>query len=291
MNRLPAVFFGHGNPLLTLGPNRFTATWGRIGAALPRPQAILCVSAHWYVRGSAVTAPARPRTIHDFRGFPPELYAIEYPAPGSPELAARVRELLAPAAVALDERWGLDHGTWCVLRHAYPAADLPVVQLAIDAGLSSAAHYELGARLRALRTEGVLIVGSGNVVHNLHEMDWVQACVAPYAWADEFAARVRERIAAREHAPLIEWESLGPAARRAVPTPEHYLPLLYVLALQEPDEPVAFATDLIEHGSIGMLSVIVGLGADLDAGLDPPCDEWPREQDQDVEAGRKAAPR
>lgn len=251
--RMPALFIGHGSPMNTLERNRHTDAWRELGRQLPRPQAILCVSAHWYIRGTAVTAMANPQTIHDFGGFPPELHAVQYPARGEPELAARIRELLAPADVRLDHDWGLDHGTWSVLAHVYPDADVPVVQLAIDRTQPVAFHYDLGQRLAHLRDEGVLIIGSGNAVHNLRVIQW-DAAAAPYPWATQFNALVRDRLQRREHAPLIHYETIGEAARMSVPTPDHYLPMLYVMGAQGPDDELFFVTDGLELGSISMLS-------------------------------------
>jgi 4,5-DOPA dioxygenase extradiol len=255
---MPAVFLGHGNPMNTLEHNLYTDAWTRLGAALPRPRLILAVSAHWYVPGCRVTADERPRTIHDFGGFPRALYEVEYPAPGSPALAGRVRDLLAPAPVVLDQRWGLDHGTWSLLAHVFPKADVPVVQLGLDETLTAAEHYELAGRLRGLRDEGVLILGSGNVVHNLHAYAWGRRQVEPYDWAVRFEAWLRERITAREHGVVIAYETLGADAALAVPTPEHYLPLLYVLAQGEPHDPVAFPVEGFDGGSISMLGVRIG---------------------------------
>ena len=255
--RMPAVFFGHGSPMNALEQNRYTEAWRRIGVSMPEPKAILCVSAHWYIRGTAVTAMDRPRTIHDFGGFPQELFEVQYPAPGSPQLAARVRDLLAPVDVRLDQTWGLDHGTWSILMHAFPDANVPVVQLSIDATQPPRYHYELGARLAPLRDEGVLIVGSGNVVHNLGQMRWTEDA-KPYDWATHFNEKARAHLVAREHQALIDYASLGGDARLSVPTPEHYLPLLYVLAQQGEDETISLPADGIEHGSIGMLTALVG---------------------------------
>jgi len=187
---MPTLFLGHGSPLNAIRENTWTRTWERLGRVLPRPRAILAVSAHWYIPGCAVTAMSAPRTIHDFGGFPPELYAARYAAPGDPVLARRVQQLLAPLPVALDEGWGLDHGSWAVLCHLYPQADVPVVQLSLDARAPPAFHYELGARLRPLRTEGVLILGSGDVVHNLRAYAWDEGTREPYDWAVRFEARV-----------------------------------------------------------------------------------------------------
>jgi 4,5-DOPA dioxygenase extradiol len=258
MARLPAIFFGHGNPMNALEQNAYTHAWSALAAALPRPRAILAISAHWYLPGTHVTAMQRPRTIHDFGGFPRALYDVEYPAPGDPALAARVRELLWPVDVALDERWGLDHGTWSVLVHAYPDADVPVVQLAIDEMLPPAAHYELAKQLAPLRDEGVLIVGSGNIVHNLHAYAWGGHPAQQFDWALRFELRARELMNAGEHEPLIDYESLGNDALLSVPTPEHYLPLLYVLATQQPTDTVSYPVEGGDGGSISMLSVLVG---------------------------------
>ena len=258
--RMPVVFFGHGSPMNALDSNRYTDAWRDIGRTVPRPKAILCISAHWTTRGSAVTAMASPRTIHDFGGFPEQLFAVRYAAPGQPALARRVRELLAPQPVALDEAWGLDHGTWSVLVHAYPDAEVPVVQLSIDATQPAAFHYELGKHLLPLRDEGVLVIGSGNVVHNLRIMNWGNQGAA-FDWAVRFNDRVRELLKSSDHSPLLAYERLGQDARLAIPTPEHYLPLLYCLGMQRADDAVAFRVDGIEHGSIGMLAVTLGAAA------------------------------
>lgn len=255
-SRMPAIFFGHGSPMNTLARNRYTDTWRQLGELTGRPKAILAISAHWYTRGTAVTAMERPKTIHDFYGFPQELFDVQYSAPGDPALAAQVREMLAPITVALDHSWGLDHGTWSVLKHAFPNADVPVVQLAIDATQPADFHHAVGARLAPLRDHGVLIVGSGNVVHNLRLIGWDGG--APYDWAVRFNDYVRDAIAARQYQRLVTYEQAGPDARLAVPTPEHYLPLLYVLGAQGEGEPLRFAVDGIEIRSIGMMSICVG---------------------------------
>ena len=258
-NRMPVVFFGHGNPLNALRRNEWTEGWAAVGASVPRPRAVLCVSAHWYLPGTFVTAMDAPRTIHDFGGFPRELYEVRYPAPGSPELAARVRELLAPAAaVDLDHTWGLDHGTWSVLCHAFPAADVPVAQLSIDETLPAREHYELAQKLAPLRDEGVLVAGSGNLVHNLHAYAWGRAGVEPLEWAVRFESQARELIGAGEHAPLVNYESLGRDAHLSAPTPDHYLPLLYVLALQREGDEVSFPVEGFDGGSVSMLTVKIG---------------------------------
>jgi 4,5-DOPA dioxygenase extradiol len=257
---MPVIFFGHGSPMNTLESNRYTEVWRTLGAAAPKPKAILAISAHWFTRGTAVTAMARPQTIHDFGGFPQALFDIQYPAPGEPALAARVRELLAPLKVQLDQSWGLDHGTWSVLAHAFPDASIPVVQLSMDGTKPARFHYELGQRLAPLRGEGVLIVGSGNVVHNLMLMQRREGAPA-YAWARRFNEQVRAALSSRNHQALIEFERLGEDARLSVPTPEHYLPLLYIAGLQAEDETMAFAVDGYEAGSLGMLSAAAGMPA------------------------------
>lgn len=255
---MPVLFFGHGSPMNALHRNRYSEAWRRMGEQVPQPAAILAISAHWYIRGTAVTAMEQPRTIHDFSGFPKELYAVQYPAPGSPSLAERVCELLAPVEVSLDLSWGLDHGTWSVLVHVFPDADVPVVQLSLDASQPPAFHYDLATRLRPLRDEGVLIAGSGNIVHNLGRMQWSENA-PPYDWAVRFDKAVHRRLEARDHSALIEYPALGPDARLSVPTPEHFLPLLYVIAQQREDETVSFPVGGIEYGSIGMRAVAVGL--------------------------------
>jgi len=255
---MPALFVGHGSPMNTLERNRHTQAWMAVGQTLPRPKAILAVSAHWYIRGTAVTAMAKPQTIHDFGGFPPALHAYQYPAPGDPALAARVVDLLAPLTVGLDHEWGLDHGTWSVLAHVYPNADIPVVQLAIDRTQPAAYHYELGRRLAPLRDEGVLIFGSGNIVHNLHAYAWGRHPAQPFDWAVRFETAVRDLVLQRDYQPLVDYTSFGPDAELSVPTPEHYLPLLYVLGASAKDDAVSFPADGMDGGSISMLSVQFG---------------------------------
>ncbi len=239
--------------------NPFTERWAALGAAQPRPRAILAISAHWYIEQAAVTVSTAPRTIHDFGGFPAELYQVFYPAPGDPELAERVRKLLAPVPVRRDEHWGLDHGSWSVLTHMYPRADVPVVQLSIDAAQPAAFHFELGRRLAPLREEGVLILGSGNIVHNLHAYAWGRHGGRAFPWASAFETRVRELLQAETYAPLIDYENkLGAEADLAVPTPDHYLPLLYVAGTRAASEPIAFPVEGVDGGSISMLALEVG---------------------------------
>lgn len=255
---MPALFVGHGNPMNAIGHNAWTRGWGAIGAALLRPRAVLAVSAHWYLPESAVTAMPAPRTIHDFAGFPPELSAVRYPAPGDPALAERVAALLAPTPVRLDRSWGLDHGTWSVLVHLFPGADIPVVQLAIDGAQPPEFHLALGRRLAPLRDEGVLVVGSGNLVHNLHAYAWGSRPVEPYDWARRFETRARELLVAGEDAALAAYEELGDDALLSVPTPDHYLPLLYVLGLRRAGDAVSFPVEGIDGGSVSMLAVQLG---------------------------------
>src|SRR5437764_8148999 len=219
---MPAIFFGHGNPMNAIEKNAYTEAWARIGTTIPKPKAIVMVSAHWYLPATLVTAMEKPRTIHDFGGFPRALYEVSYPAPGDPALARRLQ-------FGLDDHWGLDHGTWSVLTHVYPQADVPVVQLSIDETQPAAFHYELGQRLGELRDEGILIAGSGNLVHNLHAYAWGRHPVEPYDWAVRFETRAKELLSAGSFAPLVAYETLGRDALLSAPTPEHYLPLLYVL--------------------------------------------------------------
>ena len=256
--RLPAVFLGHGNPMNALRRNGYTEAWRQLGETVLRPKAILAISAHWYVPEVGVTAMSAPRTIHDFGGFPRELYQVRYPAPGDPELARRVQRLLAPTPVAPDDGWGLDHGTWSVLCHVYPGADVPVVQLSIDETQPAGFHYDLGRRLAPLRDEGVLVLGSGNIVHNLHAYAWGQHPREPYDWAVRFERQARQMLLAANHAPLVDYESLGRDATLSIPTPDHYLPLLYVIATAQEGERVTFPVEGVDGGSVSMLAVQVG---------------------------------
>ncbi len=257
-NALPALFVGHGNPMNALGSNSYTNAWRRIGRELPRPKAILAISAHWFIPDTAVTISTSPRTIHDFGGFPPELFRVQYPAPGDPVLARRVQSLLMPTNVTLDDRWGLDHGTWSVLKHVYPEAGIPVVQLSIDETKPAAFHFEIGKKLAPLRDEGILIVGSGNLVHNLHTYAWGRHPRDPYDWAVRFEARAREMMLAGNFQPLIDYEMLGKDAALSIPTPDHYLPLIYVLGAAQRGERVGFPVEGVDGGSISMLSVQIG---------------------------------
>lgn len=255
---MPAIFFGHGNPMNAIESNRYTEAWAAIGALLPRPRAILCISAHWYLAATLVTAMEAPRTIHDFGGFPPSLYQVRYPAPGDPALASRVQDLLDPITVGLDHQWGLDHGTWSVLCHVYPEADVPVVQLSIDDTRPPAYHYEIGRRLAPLRDEGVLIVGSGNLIHNLHAYAWGRHAPEPFDWAVRFEKEARALLLSGQDQMLIDYEALGKDSILAVPTPEHYLPLLYITGTRSETDQISFPVEGVDGGSISMLSVRVG---------------------------------
>jgi len=257
-NYMPSLFIGHGNPMNAILDTPYSAAWQGMASSIPKPKAILCISAHWETEGSFVTAMEHPKTIHDFYGFPDELYQVQYPAPGSLELAERVRAVVKSTAVRLDDgySWGLDHGAWSVLRRMYPRADIPVVQLSLDRSQHPRFHYELGRELQLLRGEGVLIVGSGNIVHNLRLLQW--NATEPYPWAAEFDRLAAELILAGEHDRLVAYPGLGESARLSIPTNEHYLPLLYILALQQPGEAVSFFAEGLPLGSISMRSVRVG---------------------------------
>ncbi|HVG25762.1 MAG TPA: 4,5-DOPA dioxygenase extradiol [Thermoanaerobaculia bacterium] len=252
---MPAVFFGHGNPMNALQTNAWTEGWGAIGRNMPRPKAILCVSAHWYPPATLVTAVPKPRTIHDFGGFPRPLFEVQYPAPGDLELCKRVEELTGARS---DDEWGLDHGTWSVLVHVFPDADVPVVQLSIDETQPARFHYELGRRLAPLRDEGVLLMGSGNLVHNLHAYGWGRHVPEPYDWAVRFENSAREWMSNGEHQPLIDYNTLGRDAALSAPTPDHYLPLLYILGAQQPGDAVSFPVEGVDGGSVSMLTVQIG---------------------------------
>jgi 4,5-DOPA dioxygenase extradiol len=251
----PVVFVGHGTPLNALRDNTFTRAWARVGETLGRPRAILSISGHWYTRGTRVTAMERPATLYDF-GYQ-NMFHLSYPAPGSPALAARVAKLLKPSSVALDHTWGFDHGTWSVLLHMFPAADIPTVQLSIDGTSARKQHRALGRMLRPLREEGVLIMCSGNIVHNL---EWAvrRGEAEPFDWAARFDLLVREKLLSREWDSLEDHAALSPDAELAVPTPDHYLPLLYALGAAEPTESISFPVEAIDRGSMSMRTIIWG---------------------------------
>ncbi|WP_049292216.1 4,5-DOPA dioxygenase extradiol [Franconibacter helveticus] len=259
-SRMPALFLGHGSPMNVLEDNHYTRAWRQLGDTLPRPKAIVVVSAHWYTRGTGVTAMEQPETLHDFGNFPQALFDTRYPAPGSPELAHRVAELLAPVPVTLDrEAWGFDHGSWGVLIKMYPEADIPMVQLSIDSTKPPVWHYEQGKKLAQLRDEGVMLVASGNVVHNLRTARW-HGESASYAWAESFNNFVKENLRwqgeAQSH-PLVNYLN-HEGGSLSNPTPEHFLPLLYVLGAWNGEEPLSVPVEGMEMGSLSMLSVQVG---------------------------------
>ena len=253
---MPVLFVGHGSPTNAIYESPFVAAWREEAGRIPRPKAILCVSAHWETNGARVTAMERPRTIHDFYGFQEELYQVQYPAPGSRELAERVRELAGAQEVAADETWGLDHGTWSVVRRMYPAADIPVVQLSLGGMHSPHRHVALARALQPLRRDGVLILGSGNLVHNLPLMRWGDE--TPYPWAVEFDRLAAELIVSGDLDSLADYAGLGESARLSIPTNEHYLPLLYALALRQPEEPISFFAEGIVLGAVSMRSFRIG---------------------------------
>jgi 4,5-DOPA dioxygenase extradiol len=259
MARMPAVFLGHGNPMNTLEHNVYTDAWHDLGQSLPRPRAVLAISAHWYTRGVGVTAMAKPRTIHDFSGFPPELFEVEYPAPGDPELAAEVAQLLGNSSdtgmVGLDEAWGLDHGTWSVLAHVYPDADVPVVQLSIDGTRDPEWHWDLASLLAPLRDDGVLVLGSGNIVHNLGRITW--GSNQPAEWNVRFDEHVRDALDAGDRHALTHYLD-HPDGALACPSPDHYLPALYVAALRQEAEPVSTVVSGYDVGSLSMRSFRIG---------------------------------
>jgi 4,5-DOPA dioxygenase extradiol len=256
IDRMPVAFFGHGTPMNAISDNQFTKAWERFGRRV-KPQAIVVISAHWCTEGVSVTAMARPRTIHDFGNFPEPLFKVSYPAPGSPALAERICELLSPIGANLDQKhWGFDHGTWSILVKAYPSADVPVVQLSVDYSRSPRFHFEVGRLLRPLREEGVLILGSGNVVHNL-EVFRRQDPDFKYDWAIEFNDYIRKCVELSEFERILDYEAFGRAAALSVPTPDHFFPLLYVLGAAGTDTPT-IEIDGVYQGSISMLSVSYG---------------------------------
>jgi len=258
-DRMPLLFLGHGSPMNAIEDNEFVAGFRKISTSLPKPTAILCISAHWFINGTHFTAQKLPPTIHDFYGFPKELYQVQYPAKGSPELAAVAGDLIKPVESHPDDQWGFDHGAWSVLKHLYPKADVPVVQMSIDYSLSPEDHYELAGRLSTLRDHGVLIVGSGNIIHNLRLVDF-QGMNRPdngYDWAREARDIVNKAILSGDHKPLTQYAAFGKAMNLAVPTPDHYLPLLYCLGLQRNDENPQLFNDKLVAGSLSMTSVLI----------------------------------
>lgn len=260
--QMPVLFVGHGNPMNAVEENEFVQGWREIAKTLPKPRAVLCVSAHWETRGTSVTVMEKPRTIHDFGGFPQRLFEVRYPAPGDPELAKETKTIIKKTGVGLDERWGLDHGCWSVLVRMFPAADIPVVQMSLDYSQPAQYHYDLGKELAALRRKGVLIIGSGNLVHNLRLVAWDKMNEPGYGfdWAVEANEKMKKLILANDHKALINYESQGKAFELAIPTPEHYLPLLYILALKEERESMEFFNDSTTMGSLSMTSLKIFKG-------------------------------
>jgi 4,5-DOPA dioxygenase extradiol len=252
---MPVMFLGHGSPMNAIEDNEFSLAWQEAARHIPTPKAILCISAHWESQGSQVTAMQTPRTIHDFYGFPRPLFEKQYPAPGSPELAKRVVSIIRSSKVGLDQSWGLDHGTWSVLCRMYPQADVPVVQLSLDRSIDPAGHYQLGSELKQLREEGVLVVGSGNIVHNLRLMVWEDRV---FDWAAEYDAKVTQWMLEDDHDSIIHYEKYGKPALLAVNSAEHYLPLLYVLGMKDGAEPISFFADKLWGGSLSMRCVRIG---------------------------------
>ncbi|PJE43709.1 MAG: 4,5-DOPA dioxygenase extradiol [Flavobacterium sp.] len=258
--KMPVLFIGHGSPMNGIEDNAFSKTWVKLGAEIPKPKAVLVVSAHWLTNGTHITAMEVPKTIHDFGGFPQALFDVQYPAPGSPELALETSKLITSTSVGLDHDWGLDHGTWTVVRHMYPNADIPVLQLSIDYSKPPQYHYDLAKELAALRKKGVLIIGSGNMVHNLRMVAWDKLDEPEYGydWAREINQVFKEKIVAGDVQSLIQYERLGSAAQLAIPTPDHYYPLLYTLGLQDKTDAIDFFNDKAVGGSLTMTSVKIG---------------------------------
>ena len=258
--KMPVLFIGHGSPMNAIEDNTFSKRWQQMGKEIPTPKAVVVVSAHWLTKGTMVTAMPNPKTIHDFGGFPQALFDVQYPAPGSPELATEIQKLITNPAVELDHDWGLDHGTWSVVKHMYPDADIPVLQLSIDYYKPAAYHYELAKQLLALRKKGVLIIGSGNMVHNLRMVAWDKLSEPEYGfeWALEMNDIFKNKISNGFHKELIQYEKLHKAATLAIPTPDHYYPLLYILALQTDNDKVEFFNDKAVGGSLTMTSVKIG---------------------------------
>lgn len=259
---MPVLFLGHGSPMNAIEENEFVSGWREVGKSLPHAKAILCISAHWETRGTFVTAMEKPTTIHDFGGFPPQLYEVQYPAPGSPELAAETKKIISKTEVGLDQKWGLDHGCWSVVKHLYPAADVPVIQMSLDYYQSPQAHYDLAKELTSLRKKGILIVGSGNLVHNLQRVarDKMNEVGFAFDWATEANETMKKYILSGDHHKLINYKTQGRAFDLAIPTPEHFLPLLYILALKEDHEELSIFNDKSVAGSLSMTSVTIGMG-------------------------------
>ncbi len=255
--KMPVLFIGHGSPMNAIEENEFVQGFRNIATTLPQPQAILCISAHWETKGTRVTAMQMPKTIHDFGGFPKELYEVQYPAPGSPELAKIVTSMVDKTQILCDDSWGLDHGAWSVIRQMYPQANIPVIQMSIDYSASPEQHYEIGKQLSALRKKGVLIIGSGNIVHNLRLVDWNNFDKDNYAyeWAQEASNKIKTFITENNHKAIIDFRKMGKAFDLAIPTPEHYIPLIYSLSLQDKGDLIYFFNDKAIAGSLTMTSL------------------------------------
>lgn len=260
MDMMPVLFLGHGSPMNAIEDNEFVKGWKNAAISFPRPNAVLCISAHWETRGTFVTATEKPRTIHDFSGFPAALYDVQYPAPGSPELAAETKKIISKTGIEPDYKWGLDHGCWSVIKHLFPEADIPVVQMSLDHQKSPLYHYELAKELAVLRKKGILIVGSGNIIHNLGKVAWERLNNEEYGydWANEAWLKIKTLISEGDHRALINYRSQGTAFNLAIPTPEHYLPLLYILALKDEADEVSLFNDKIIAGSLSMTSLRIG---------------------------------
>lgn len=255
--KLPVLFIGHGSPMNGIEDNEFSNTWKKFGKEIPKPKAVLVISAHWLTNGTQITAMNNPKTIHDFGGFPQALFDVEYPANGNPALAKFTSDLITSTNVGLDHDWGLDHGTWTVVRHMYPNADIPVLQLSIDYNKPAQYHYDLAKQLASLRKKGVLIIGSGNMVHNLRMVAWdkMQQDNYGFDWAIEMNSVFKEKIGNNDFKSLIEYEKLNKAAKLAIPTPDHYFPLIYAMALQDKKDEISFFNDKLVGGSLNMTSV------------------------------------
>lgn len=255
--RMPVLFVGHGSPMNAIQNNMYTEGWKAIGESIPVPDSIICISAHWETGGTFFTAMDKPETIHDFGGFPRELYEVEYPAHGSSKIAKDASNLITNANAQLDMEWGLDHGCWSILRHMYPKADIPVIQMSLDYRKDAGYHYELAKELVSLRNKNVLILGSGNMVHNLRIIDWQQTSDKGFDWAEEAREQMKKLISDNNYSDLINYKKLGREISLAVPTPEHFLPMLYALALKEENEQITFFNDKIDLGSIAMTSFVI----------------------------------
>lgn len=258
--KMPVLFLGHGSPMNAIGENEFVTGFRHVGETIPKPNAILCISAHWETKGTFVTAMERPQTIHDFGGFPKALYDVRYPAPGSPALAKDTKELIKKTTVGLDEKWGLDHGAWSVIKHLYPQADVPVIQMSLDYTNAPQYHYELAKELASLRSKGVLIIGSGNMVHNLRMVAWnkLEEDEYGYDWAIDASTKMKKLILSGDHQQLIDYHAQGRSFGLSIPSPDHYLPLIYTLALQDANEKISLFNDKLIGGSLSMTSVRIG---------------------------------